>query len=70
MMKPEFAVPRKRRRILRYRKPDLTIARILAWADDYKRRIGRWPNHSSGRIRPDDETWLAIDAALRHGNRG
>jgi hypothetical protein len=61
---------RKRRRIPRYRKPPLTVARILAWADDYKRRIGRWPNQESGRIRPHDESWLAINVALGRGNRG
>src|SRR5258708_39142371 len=61
---------RKRRSPDRYRKPPLTVAKILAWADDYQRRIGRWPNHLSGRIRPTDETWLAINAALGRGNRG
>src|SRR5438105_3174989 len=59
-----------RKRTAHYRKPPLTIARILAWADDYKRRIGRWPNHRSGRIRSYDESWLAINAALGHGHRG
>ncbi len=62
-------MPRKRRRPT-YRKPHLTVAQILAWADDYKRRIGRWPTHSSGRIRWFDATWLGIDASLRHGHRG
>jgi hypothetical protein len=61
---------RRRKRPPRYRKPDLTVARILTWADDYHRRNGRWPRHSSGRIRPLDETWLAINAALDRGNRG
>ncbi len=62
-------MPRKRRRPP-YRKPRLTVAQILAWADHYKRRIGRWPTHSSGRIRWFDATWLGIDASLRHGHRG
>jgi hypothetical protein len=62
-------MPRKRRRPA-YRKPDLTVAQILAWADDHKRRTGRWPNHASGRIKPLDETWLAINMALARGNRG
>jgi hypothetical protein len=63
-------VPQTRRPHPRYRKPRLTIAQILAWADDYKRRTGRWPRHSSGRIRPHDETWLAINVALGRANRG
>src|SRR5216684_6135923 len=61
---------RKRRTPKRYRKPDHTIAQILAWADDYKRRIGRWPTHKSGRIKPYDESWLAINAALGRASRG
>jgi hypothetical protein len=51
-------------------KPDLTVAQILAWADDHKRRMGRWPRHSSGRVKPPDETWLAINMALTRGNCG
>ena len=62
-------MPRKRRRPS-YRKPHLTVTQILAWADDYKRRIGRWPTHFSGRIRWFDATWLGIDASLRCGHRG
>jgi hypothetical protein len=46
------------------------MSQILAWADDYKRRIGRWPNLISGRIKPTDETWLGINSALRRGYRG
>jgi len=63
-------MPRKRRKQPSYRKPELTISQILAWADGYKRRIGRWPNHLSGRIKPTDEIWLAINVALGRGNRG
>ena len=61
---------RKQRRPAFYRKPTLTIPRILAWADDYKRRVGRWPNHLCGRIRWTEETWLGIDSSLRTGHRG
>jgi hypothetical protein len=60
----------RRKRPPRYRRPDLTVARILTWADDYHRRNGRWPRHSSGRIRPFDETWHAINMALTRGHRG
>src|SRR6266478_7528512 len=60
-------MPTKRRR---WRKSVLTVDQILAWADDYHRRIGTWPHHFSGRIRWTEETWLGIDAALRQGGRG
>ena len=61
---------RKQMRPALNRKPPLTITRILAWADDYKRRVGRWPNHLCGRIRWTEETWLGIDSSLRTGHRG
>src|SRR5579864_9398709 len=63
-------MPRKGRPPKRYRKSPLTAAQILVWADDYNRRLARWPRHSSGRIRWTDESWLGIDAALRRGHRG
>src|SRR5262245_50176790 len=62
-------MPRKRRRLM-YRKALLTVPQILAWAEDYKRRLGTWPHHFSGRIRWTEETWLGIDTALRTGGRG
>jgi hypothetical protein len=51
--------------------PPLTVAQILAWADDYYRRTGRWPRASSGPVpgQPDEE-WENIDRALRYGKRG
>ncbi len=61
---------RKRRPPVQYRKPAHTITQILAWADDFSRRNGRWPHHFSGRIPLTDETWLGIDSALRQGDRG
>lgn len=49
----------------------LSVTRILKWADEYRRRTGRWPHHKSGRIRGElSENWNAIDAALTNGNRG
>jgi hypothetical protein len=63
------------RRGVRNRKglPRLTIPRILRWADAYHRRAGAWPQCKT---KPGDipgtngETWLAVDTALRVGQRG
>lgn len=51
--------------------PPLTLKKILTWADAYFRRQGVWPKETSGHI-PDapEETWLAVDRALRVGVRG
>jgi hypothetical protein len=53
------------------RRPPLTVARVLAWADDHRARTGRWPVTRSGPVlgRPG-ERWARIDAALRRGRRG
>lgn len=55
----------------RAKKPDLLIADILAWADAYYQRRGRWPFIKAGHI-PEtaDGTWSAVDAALHVGSRG
>jgi len=51
--------------------PRLTVGTILAWADDCRRRNGRWPTHKSGAVPgTTGETWLTVDAALRRGRRG
>jgi hypothetical protein len=51
--------------------PLLTIGQILAWADRYHRRVGRWPRASSGPVPGQpDEDWEQIDRALRNGKRG
>lgn len=53
-----------------YKNP-LTVEQILAWADDHQRRTGHWPRASSGRIEGvPNQTWAAVDAALRKGCRG
>jgi hypothetical protein len=50
--------------------PPLSIAQILAWADDHFRRTGDWPRETSGKVRTaPGETWLGIDRALRIGIR-
>ncbi len=48
-----------------------TIPRILAWADAYHARTGRWPNCSSGPIAEEPgENWMSVASALQHGYRG
>src|SRR5580704_2754315 len=55
----------------RYRKPPLTIAKILAWADEYHRRHGKWPNVMAGPIEGAvNETWGGVCGALSRGGRG
>jgi len=50
--------------------PDLTVDRVLAWADAYH-QTGRWPTLYSGPIAgAAGETWRRVDWALRHGKRG
>jgi hypothetical protein len=51
--------------------PRLTPEQILAWADAHRERTGSWPNNDSGPVAAaPDETWAAIDMALRMGARG
>jgi hypothetical protein len=51
--------------------PRLEPWRILAWADFYFERTGRWPTAKSGPIDgAAGETWSAVDAALWSGIRG
>lgn len=54
------------------RKSPLTAAQILAWADEFHERKGRWPQQGDGRISATlgDETWKAVDSALHVGCRG
>ena len=49
----------------------LDVERILRWADAHRTATGSWPDLRSGPVGgADDETWSAIDAALRRGRRG
>jgi hypothetical protein len=51
--------------------PPLRIRRILGWANAHRRRTGQWPTANSNPIpEAPSETWSAVDAALRKGNRG
>ncbi len=53
------------------RAPPLTEEQILAWAQAYRERTGRWPTCGYGAFdEAPGETWYAINAALRKGHRG
>jgi hypothetical protein len=53
------------------RRPDLSITQILSWIDYYHDCSGSWPRKNSGRIPGTlEETWQAVEMALRNGNRG
>ena len=63
-------VKRRQVRIARHAAP-LTIPKILAWADAFHVRTGRWPGHLSGPIpEAPGETWAAVTSALVKGGRG
>ncbi len=52
------------------RRPELTVEQILAWADAFHERTGKWPERKCGRVwEPADESWQNIDQALRKGLR-
>ncbi len=53
------------------RKPSLSIAEILRWADAYRKENGRWPRYDDGSvIGVFNQTWAGADQALRAGHRG
>jgi hypothetical protein len=53
------------------RKPPLTEAQILSWADAHRARTGRWPSWKGGRVHgAPGETWRNLNQALRLGLRG
>jgi hypothetical protein len=55
----------------RLRKPRLTEAQILSWADAHYQQTGWWPTLSSGLVIGEaGESWKGIDLALRSGSRG
>ena len=52
-------------------RPPLTVEQILAWADAYRARTGRWPTATSGPVpEAPGEIWAGIDRELRGGGRG
>jgi len=51
--------------------PKLTEGQVLAWVDAYHACHGGWPTLRSGPVEEvPDETWMAVDQALRNGLRG
>ena len=51
--------------------PRLTLEQVLAWADAYHAKTGRWPRGRSGPVADaPGETWSAVEAALVQGLRG
>jgi hypothetical protein len=49
----------------------LSIQQIRTWAGVHREATGRWPDAHAGPVRGvPDETWSAVDAALRFGRRG
>jgi hypothetical protein len=62
---------RRRPKRRRWRKPKLSLAQILAWADEHYRLTGQWPTRKSGRVRGSlEEDWNNLDNNLRQGDRG
>lgn len=72
-MPPEITLkkrnPRPTPRKILY--PDLEISQILAWADAFHARHGKWPSKDSGPvIEGSKTTWCGINIALQRGHRG
>jgi hypothetical protein len=52
-------------------RPPLTLETVLAWADAFHARTGRWPTRADGVIpRSRGERWSAVNTALSDGLRG
>ncbi|MFO0958879.1 MAG: hypothetical protein U0800_15865 [Isosphaeraceae bacterium] len=55
----------------RTERPNLSIALILQWADDFHTKTGQWPTaQSRGEHLPPAENWCGINTALKLGRRG
>jgi hypothetical protein len=52
-------------------KRPVSLAQILAWADEHRRRTGAWPQATSGAVAAAPrENWQALNKCLRLGLRG
>lgn len=66
---PALRIRRPKR--LRRRPSILHVSEILAWADAFHRKHGRWPRQVDGPVdEAPDTTWCGIAQALRKGGRG
>jgi len=56
----------------RPRKPRLTVALLLQWADAHQARTGQWPKWNTGVVTdaPWPETWSIINFSLGRAERG
>ncbi len=64
-------MPSRTVRLTRGAQSTLRHSQILAWADEHRRRTGRWPKLTSGPVvGTDGEKWSAIERALNVGCRG
>lgn len=53
------------------RKPPLSVAQIMSWADSHRARTGRWPSCTDGQVHgAPGETWVNVNQALTKGLRG
>lgn len=51
--------------------PKYTLVQILKWADAHHSQTGSWPLRDEGPVlTARGETWMAVEMALTHGNRG
>jgi hypothetical protein len=67
---PDLLVRRRQARISHYA-PRLTIPQVLAWADAFHARTGRWPTCTSGPIlEAPGELWGSVISAVYEGHRG
>jgi hypothetical protein len=56
---------------MRWDRPALTVAQILAWCDAHRARTGRWPSAGSGTVEgAPGEMWFNVNQALLRGLRG
>ncbi len=50
--------------------PSLSVVQILIWVDTYKAATDVWPTTNAGHVTGTNETWSAVDNALKVRGRG